>query len=1026
LTFEERWQAVQQAPRATRHFDAELAEERLGAWVATTGISNHDELITTLFGLNCSREETLQILGGEPDQLLNEASAPQWFREIKTVIARTGYRRTVDNEYPAILKPFSTLIAFYTDALAGFLYAQTARTENAVADPESLTRNSLDWLYGRLIVQTQRAVVLENAVRNLMLDELESGADRPRTFLETASDLGEQVAFLEKYPVLGRNVQKTCAAWLLNVQEFYQRFISDIDLLRSHFSLGEGDRLTSVTPGAGDTHNGGRSVFLLSFESGARLVYKPRSTNPEKHFQELLAWINDAGFSPPLKLMRTIDRGTYGWVEFVPHVLCDTPDEVEQFYRREGALLALAYAISATDMHFENIVAHGADPILVDLETVFHPFFHSDPQTSREACFAAIRGSVMATAMLPEPELTSEKAVFDSSGIAATPGQRSPHRIIALQRLETSTPQISEVVGGVGSLHSRPQTDGKISIPDLIAGFTTAYELLKEHQTFLFSELGPIARFRADQTRAVMRPTSLYATLLSDSTHPDFLRDELDRQQHFAKLVPASTHWPLVKRLIASELRQLDDNDIPFFHLTPATTSAHGADGTIVPGILAVAMMDTVKNKIAAFSPANLEKQIWFIRASLGYDHGYARPLEGDLSRYADPCLALAVKLGNELVRRLIIADDSASFLHIQALLDDVDARHPHYNIHPARHGLYDGVGGAALFLAYLAHESGVEHFRTAAAALIGTIKEELVHADDPSISAFSGTGATIYVLTHLGILWKDHALLDLAEGLLPGLAPRIADDKVFDIISGSSGLLLTLLPLAAQRPDGPALQLAIACAEHLLKTDADGKENWRATPFQRGLSHGASGPALAFAELHRMTADPYYLATALSIADHERQLIGESEWTDRHHTATGHQCSWCHGAPGIALSRLATFAATKSTDIKVDIERTLQETAQNYWQSSHCLCHGTLGNVEPFVVAAQIPEFAPGARELIEMARDNIVHEIAEVGWRSAQASQSLGHGLMTGLAGIGYGLLRLAAPDRIPSILTLAKTAG
>jgi lantibiotic modifying enzyme len=33
---------------------------------------------------------------------------------------------------------------------------------------------------------------------------------------------------------------------------------------------------------------------------------------------------------------------------------------------------------------------------------------------------------------------------------------------------------------------------------------------------------------------------------------------------------------------------------------------------------------------------------------------------------------------------------------------------------------------------------------------------------------------------------------------------------------------------------------------------------------------------------------------------------------------------------------------------------------------------------------------------------------------------------GLMTGLAGIGYGLLRVAAPARVPSVLTLEGPHG
>jgi lantibiotic modifying enzyme len=41
--------------------------------------------------------------------------------------------------------------------------------------------------------------------------------------------------------------------------------------------------------------------------------------------------------------------------------------------------------------------------------------------------------------------------------------------------------------------------------------------------------------------------------------------------------------------------------------------------------------------------------------------------------------------------------------------------------------------------------------------------------------------------------------------------------------------------------------------------------------------------------------------------------------------------------------------------------------------------------------------------------------------GWICANPADIESPGLMTGLAGIGYGLLRQAEPDRPPSILTL-----
>ncbi|HSN89572.1 MAG TPA: lanthionine synthetase LanC family protein, partial [Thermoanaerobaculia bacterium] len=42
--------------------------------------------------------------------------------------------------------------------------------------------------------------------------------------------------------------------------------------------------------------------------------------------------------------------------------------------------------------------------------------------------------------------------------------------------------------------------------------------------------------------------------------------------------------------------------------------------------------------------------------------------------------------------------------------------------------------------------------------------------------------------------------------------------------------------------------------------------------------------------------------------------------------------------------------------------------------------------------------------------------------GWRCGVPLAVETPGLMTGLAGIGHGLLRLAHPGRIPSLLTLA----
>jgi lantibiotic modifying enzyme len=64
--------------------------------------------------------------------------------------------------------------------------------------------------------------------------------------------------------------------------------------------------LIKVQGGVGDTHCGGRSVILLTFDSGFQLIYKPKSLSIDVHFQELLTWLNAHGTHPPLRILKMI------------------------------------------------------------------------------------------------------------------------------------------------------------------------------------------------------------------------------------------------------------------------------------------------------------------------------------------------------------------------------------------------------------------------------------------------------------------------------------------------------------------------------------------------------------------------------------------------------------------------------------------------------------------------------------------------------------------------------------------------
>jgi len=66
-------------------------------------------------------------------------------------------------------------------------------------------------------------------------------------------------------------------------------------------------------------------------------------------------------------------------------------------------------------------------------------------------------------------------------------------------------------------------------------------------------------------------------------------------------------------------------------------------------------------------------------------------------------------------------------------------------------------------------------------------------------------------------------------------------------------------------------------------------------------------------------------------------------------------------------------------------------------------------------------PRFEPLGRTEVNGRAAGILNSIERDGWLCANPRRLESPGLMTGLTGIGYQLLRLARPETVPSVLTL-----
>lgn len=349
---------------------------------------------------------------------------------------------------------------------------------------------------------------------------------------------------------------------------------------------------------------------------------------------------------------------------------------------------------------------------------------------------------------------------------------------------------------------------------------------------------------------------------------------------------------------------------------------------------------------------------------------------------------------------------------------------------------LYGGSGGTALFLAALDRVRGTDEHRDlivgSTAFARGTFS---TMAGQPGtapsgllIGGLVGIGAFVYTMARLAEWTGMPELLDEARAATRLLTiERISADPHLDVVHGSAGTILALLALDAAHPGPNAagrtpLDIASECAAHLLerRTTFDGRA--RAWPSgggapRPGFAHGPAGIGYALLRLYARTGNARLREAALEGFAYEDDLYdpAERDWWNPRFSRFLEVQSWCTGAPGIALSRLAL------DDARGALATTLDVTAAQVDGPVDDLCCGNLGRADVLLSAG----CALGDEELVRTGRSMARRAVErasgndDFGFISEVPARTLS--LFRGVAGIGWGLLRQAHPEALPSCLML-----
>lgn len=184
------------------------------------------------------------------------------------------------------------------------------------------------------------------------------------------------VGELVEYPVLMDMISGCIDGFSRFIGEFAQRFAGDRNRIARELTGGGIPRkIEGLTGEISDLHAGGKCVLIaeVSLVGGSRkkLVYKPRSLEIDRAWEIFVSSLTEAGFA--IDVPHAADMGTYGYVEFVEHTPCKTEEEVRSYFRNAGGIMALLYAFDGNDFHYENLIASGSSPVIIDVETLMIP-----------------------------------------------------------------------------------------------------------------------------------------------------------------------------------------------------------------------------------------------------------------------------------------------------------------------------------------------------------------------------------------------------------------------------------------------------------------------------------------------------------------------------------------------------------------------------------------------------------------------------------------------------------------------------
>ncbi|MFE0640994.1 type 2 lanthipeptide synthetase LanM family protein [Streptomyces sp. NPDC058877] len=922
---------------------------------------------------------------------------------------------------------FAAPVAAFAGPLFAELDERMPELSGLAADERTVLREATREALGRTLqLRLNRVLLLELRAASLA-GEL-SGADpaaRWDAFLRRASAPEYVEALHQRYPALRGRAFASGRLLIEGTLELGRRLVADREALAGLLG-GDPGPLRALELARGDTHHGGRAVARVLFDAGS-VMYKPRPVEVDAALRAFVAAVPGA---EDLGVPRALVRDGYGWAEHLGHHYCRDEAELARFYRALGGWLAVMRLLGGTDLHAENLVAHGPVPAVVDAEALFTPDVEVPPSGRGDAVDRAareIRNTVLRTGILPLRTDGYALAGVDLSAAGGLPGQQPQIRVPVIVDGGRDTARMEVGVVDLPPARNHPSPEPVLirHWDQVLTGFDGLTGALAKLDAD--GELDSLMRlFDGCQVRRIRRPTQAYTDIGRMLWHPASLHDPeaalaraRDILHRNALAAPGAPGDPTV---IDREIADLLIGDVPVFgervdgeRLAAFLTGWRRADFT--------RERDTIRSALVG---AYLNERQLPDRTRTPV----RSPNAEDLDRRRRALAASAA----ETICAAAVRGTDATTTWISPVLTDYG-----WAVRPLGADLYTGQGGVALALAeYLGEQRAgrADPVADVESVLAGTL-EVLAATEDATLTrqlgGFTGLASQVWTWAALHRVLGTTGLLDRARARAALLTPElIAEDRALDVLGGAAGVVVPLLDLAGLTGQEKWTDVAAEAGRRLERTAIvdDRGARWSTVMFPEGIggfAHGATGAGWALARLALSAAGSvadrrrwYELASLAHDFEESLYSPGERAWLDaRLGGEVEHPTAWCHGSTGIGLAAVDLYGRTGDPRHLDTALRSGPAGLREGFGWSHTLCHGDLGLWELLHHLRGLEGYeGPSAAE----TDAELLTGIEERGPVGGLAKEAFAPGLLPGMAGVVHHLLRMHPDARLSSPLLLA----